>query len=90
MDHLWALYNQIQAESGLYVGQHLTYKHVNLTSFSKMKVNLTVQVELFTKKYILVTYGTYMQVLTSSVSHAFDLMDHDEFSETAKFCFMFD
>ena len=31
-----------------------------------------------------------MQVLTSSVSHAFDLMDHDEFSETAKFCFMFD
>ena len=31
-----------------------------------------------------------MQVLTSSVSHAYELMDNNEFSETAKFCSMFD
>ena len=33
-----------QADSGLYIGHHLTYEHINLTSFSKMKVNLAAQV----------------------------------------------
>jgi hypothetical protein len=43
-DHLLTLYTQSQAESGLYIGCRLTYEHVLLTSFSKMKVNLAAQV----------------------------------------------
>ena len=35
---------ETQTNSGLYVGRRLTYEHVNLTSFSKMKVNLAAQV----------------------------------------------
>jgi hypothetical protein len=35
----------MQAESGLYVGRRLTYEHINLTSYSKMKVNLAAQVK---------------------------------------------
>lgn len=31
-----------------------------------------------------------MQVLSSSVSHAFELMENDDYIETAKFCSMFD
>ena len=43
-DHLRVLEKFTQAESGLYIGHRLTYEHLNLTSFSKMKVNLAAQV----------------------------------------------
>ena len=38
------LYEHTQAESGLYVGHRLTYEHIHITSFPKMKVNLAAQV----------------------------------------------
>ena len=34
-------------QSGLYVGNRLTYEHLNLTSYSKMRVNLAAQVSNF-------------------------------------------
>ena len=43
-DHLQTLYGTTQTDSGLYVGRRLTYEHVNLISYSKMKVNLAAQV----------------------------------------------
>lgn len=43
-DHISHLYEQCQSESGLYVGHRLTYEHIHLSSFSKMKVNLAAQV----------------------------------------------
>ena len=43
-EHLQYLYEHSQASSGLYVGRRLTYEHLHLTSFSKMKVNLAAQV----------------------------------------------
>ena len=45
-DHLHHLQRFTQADSGLYIGRRLTYEHLNLTSFSKMKVNLGAQVGL--------------------------------------------
>ena len=38
------IYENLQATTGLYVGRQLTYEHVHLTSYSKMKVNLATQV----------------------------------------------
>ena len=43
-DHISCLYEQLQSESGLYVGHRLTYEHIHLNSYSKMKVNLATQV----------------------------------------------
>jgi hypothetical protein len=72
-DHLVTLYNEIQADSGLYIGRRLTSEHIHLTSFSKMKVNLAAQ------------------VLSSSVSAAFQMLDNAaEYEETSKFCCIFD
>ena len=46
-EHLCHLHAYTQAESGLYVGHRLTYEHVHLTSYSKMKVNLAAQVFIY-------------------------------------------
>lgn len=92
-DHLRVLCKETQAQSGSYVGRKLTYEHVNLTSFSKMKVNLAVQVHFIYFMYMylhIVNITAHMQVSSSSVSHAFELMDNEEYAETAKFCRMFD
>ena len=40
------LHDFSHVESGLHVGHRLTYEHLHLTSFSKMKVNLAAQVNL--------------------------------------------
>jgi hypothetical protein len=68
--HLETLYKETQAESGLYIGNHLKYEHIHFASFSKMKVNLAAQ------------------VLSSSISSAFEMLDSDEYKETATFCYM--
>ena len=54
-EHLQYLQQFTQAESGLYVGRRLTYEHINLTSYSKMKVNLAAQVCIYGLLCILVT-----------------------------------
>lgn len=71
-EHLCYLYEHTQAQSGLYVGNRLRFEHINLTSFSKMRVNLAVQ------------------VLSNSVSSAFTFTEKGEFTETARFCRIFD
>lgn len=43
-EHLRYLQTYTQAESGLFIGTRLTHEHINLTSYSKMKVNLAAQV----------------------------------------------
>jgi hypothetical protein len=43
-DYLRELYNKTQLDSGLYICRQLKFEHINLTSYSKMKVNLAAQV----------------------------------------------
>lgn len=50
-EHLRYLYDNMQAESGLYVGHRLTYEHISLTSYSKMKVNLAAQVNVTVNEF---------------------------------------
>ena len=47
-DRLQFLEKFTQADSGLYIAHHLTYEYLNLSSFSKMKVNLAAQVSTAT------------------------------------------
>jgi hypothetical protein len=44
-DYLRELYNKTQLDSGLYICRQLKFEHINLTSYSKMKVNLAAQVK---------------------------------------------
>ena len=43
-EHLLAMFDDTQSSSGLFLGHDLTYDHLHLTSYSKMKVNLAAQV----------------------------------------------
>ena len=93
-DHLEELYKQSQAESGLYIGRRLTYEHLHLTSYSKMKVNLAAQVKLYKLhahlKFTLHNCNdNYQQVLSTSVACAFKLLKKEEYKETSRFCSMF-
>ena len=88
------LYKQSQAESGLYIGRRLTYEHLHLTSYSKMKVNLAAQVKLYKLhahlKFTLHNCNdNYQQVLSNSVACAFKLLKKEEYKETSRFCSMF-
>lgn len=74
-NHLKYLSDHTQSDSGLFIGRHLTYEHLNLTSFSKMKVNLAAQVYIV---YVLSISNLFLalcisipRVLSSSVSSAF-------------------
>ncbi len=75
-DHLRYLYENSQAASGLYIGHRLTREHVNLTSFSKMKVNLATQVlknklihnyYCFTRVYIYLGFKQFSQHCVSVI-----------------------
>ena len=59
-DHLHYLQRFTQADSGLYVGRRLTYEHLNLSSFSKMKVNLAAQMGLLHSTYSIIVPCTIM------------------------------
>ena len=90
-EHLHYLYEHTQAESGLYIGRRLTYEHIHLTPYSKMKVNLAAQVCVYRiYVYIVFHFQNILQVLSNSVSCAFEMLKKEEFLETAKFCHMFD
>ena len=78
-NHLKYLSDHTQSDSGLFIGRRLTYEHLNLTSFSKMKVNLAAQVYIV---YVLSISNLFLalcisipRVLSSSVSSAFKLSD---------------
>ena len=45
-EHLRKLYNRKQSTSGLNLLQKLTFEQVNLNSYSRMRVNLAVQVSI--------------------------------------------
>lgn len=45
-DHLRDLYEHTQADSGLFVGRRLTFEHLHMTAYSKMKVCLAAQVRV--------------------------------------------
>ena len=70
------------------------YEHVNLTSFSKMRVDLAAQVStvdriLYSSQcsiYILLP----LQVLSSSVANALRVMLKDKATQTANFCDILD
>lgn len=45
--HLMTLYERNRSDSGLVLCPKLKFEHLNLTSFSKMRVDLAAQVLLF-------------------------------------------
>uniref|UniRef100_A0A1X7UZK1 Transposable element P transposase-like GTP-binding insertion domain-containing protein n=1 Tax=Amphimedon queenslandica TaxID=400682 RepID=A0A1X7UZK1_AMPQE len=65
-EQLLALYDYKESNIGLFLGHHLTYDHLYLTSYSKMKV------------------------LSNSVTCGFEMMNNDDYTETGRFCCMFD
>ena len=87
------LYEKAVANTGLYVGKHLTREHVNLTSYSRMNVRLAAQV--FTRTHTHIIYHLHHhQVLSKSVADRFKTMRElkvttTETSETEKFCRIF-
>ena len=42
--HLKTIHKEMQSDTGLYIGKRLTLQHVELTSFSRMRVDLAAQV----------------------------------------------
>ena len=69
------------------------FEHVNLTSFSKMRVDLAAQVS--TVERILYSsqcsiYTLPLQVLSSSVANALRVTLKDKATQTAYFCEIFD
>ena len=72
---------------GLSLVPKLTYEHIKLTSFSKMRVDLAVQVcksSAHVDKFVAVCYMCFLKVLSDSVSKAIRLSGGDGF-ETSNF-----
>ena len=100
--HLVKLYEENAGQStdtlDLVLLHKVKYDHVYLNSYSKMKVNLAAQV--FTDCYAWSQYDIQilnqhykihaLQVLSTSVGHAMELMGDPAMSETIRFVKMFD
>ena len=74
--------------SGLSLVPKLRKDHVYLTSYSKMKVNLAVQVSQYPSSDQ--WYYVYIKVLSSSVANALEYCGEDETVETRAFIRLFD
>ena len=92
--HLQKLYDAKTAmssrSSGLYLLQKLKQEHVNLTSFSRMRVDLAAQVSLYTTSVVQVIYVCYIVSLSESVARAFEFYGSSETTETEIFVKTFD
>ena len=69
------------------------FEHVNLTSFSKMRVDLAAQVSTVERILYLSQCSIYtlpLQVLSSSVANALRVTLKDKATQTAYFCEIFD
>lgn len=86
-------------KSGLFIGNKLTYEHLHLNSYSRMKVKLAAQVYMCFNDYQISNDLVHVfQVLSKSVADAFavcrDLAEPGSLlhktAETEKFCRLFD
>ena len=72
------------------------YEHINLTPFSKMRVDLAAQVSaelcIYTSTFYVCTLYShlYMQVLSETVSKALQLTGGPEATETVRFISILD
>lgn len=89
--HLVALYYRDKGKaSGLAMVPKLKLEHLQLTSFSKMRVDLAAQVTKQRMAIICIGYMYTIQVLSESVSCALKQTGGAETSETWKFTSIFD
>ena len=78
------LYNiETEKEEGTRLVTKLKFEHINLTSYSKMRVDLAAQV-CFIVLSAMCCY-MFLQVLSEQVAHALEQTRGDEVSETIKF-----
>lgn len=85
-------YNDKGKCSGLSLIPKLTFEHLHLTTFSKMRVDLAVQVNEYQSdlRGIQMSYYHSLQVLSESVAKALILTGNEKILETAHFIRMFD
>ena len=81
--------------TGLRLLPKLKYEHVNLTSFSKMRVDLAAQVSNSVSRDVCqscmwIIAVLNMQVLSESVAKALKLTEGDDVEETVRFTTMMD
>ena len=88
--HLWTLYNSCRSGTGLTYVKKLKFEHINLNSFSKMRVDLAAQVMLYCSLKYLIAVINDTQVLSSSVSKCLTQCLGPIADETARFTDMFD
>lgn len=92
--HLCSLYKKnrpVTESPSLAMVYKLKYEHINLTSFSKMRVDLAAQVsntQTCSDIMYSIVYPT-MQVLSSSVANALRISLKSQAAGTALFCEMF-
>ena len=67
--HVRTIQEEIQSDSGLYVGKLLKPEHINLTSFSRMRVDLAAQVGGFTYTAYKLHMCMYMLVVCEVINH---------------------
>ena len=82
------LYDMTLKSEGLTCLPKLRFEHVNLTAFSKMRVDLAAQVR--TKQNYYKALNIIVQVLSSSISNAIKTFLQPEAAETAHFIDKFD
>ena len=96
--HLQQLYDAKLAmssrSSGLYLIQKLKQEHVNLTSFSRMRVDLAAEVSAYTSLPVKLLcnymHVFILQVLSQSITNALEFYGGAETSETKTFVQTFD
>ena len=84
-EHVLNLYNKNRNLSGLALVAKLKREHVYLNSYSHMRVDLAVQVRVYTFKISYMHDFNTMQVLSSTVAHALEHLGDDSTTETRLF-----
>jgi len=78
------LYNiKTEKEEGTHLVMKLKFERINLTSYSKMTVDLAVQVCFIVLSAVCCCM--FLQVLSEQVAHTLEQTRGDEVSETVKF-----
>ena len=72
---------ETEKEEGTRLVTKLEFEHSNLTSYSKMRVDLAAQVSLYCLPYVLYV----LQVLSEQVAYALEQTRGDKVLETIKF-----
>ena len=87
-DHLKDMYDRTRSKNGLVLLPKIKYKHIFLTNFSKMRVDLAA--EVYTNIFTYTLKFKIKQALSESVSKALAAFGGEKAKETSLFAEMFD